>query len=74
MRTVASGPLPTLSAAPCGLHFTVQQDHFGRWIATEDNDRAGGVFSSRDAALRYCAAESGHAEGAVDLVETRMAG
>jgi hypothetical protein len=58
---------------PNHLHFTVCQDRFGRWLAIEDRDLAGGLFASKEAALRFCAFESNHAPGAVELVADEAA-
>lgn len=65
-----SQPMP---AIPNRLHFVVRQDRFGRWIAVEDHDLAGGLFASEEAALRYCTAESSHAPGAVEIVPAARA-
>lgn len=59
----------TISTASNHLHFVVCQDRFGRWIAIEDHDLAGGLFSTKEAALQYCAFESNHAVGAVELAD-----
>lgn len=68
------GPMSTpalcqqISAAPNYMHFVVCQDRFGRWIAIEDRDLAGGLFTSKEAALQYCEFESNNAPGAVELL------
>jgi hypothetical protein len=50
------------------ISFIVGRDPEGHWIAAETEGRAGGLFSDREAALRYAAFETGHRHGAVALV------
>ncbi|GGC70267.1 hypothetical protein [Chelatococcus reniformis] len=50
------------------ISFVVGRDAEGHWIAAETEGRAGGLFSDREAALRYAAFETGHRRGAVALV------
>ena len=42
-----------------GLQFIIGQDLQGHWIVAEGRKRAGGVFVSRETALRYAASEWG---------------
>lgn len=67
MRTQRHQVVQAMPEVPNHLHFVVCQDRYGRWLAIEDHDLAGGLFSSKEAALQYCAFESNHAPGAVDL-------
>lgn len=56
-------PLP----ARVALSYVVGQDCRGRWVAWESHGLGGGYFRSREAAIRYAAAESGCRAGAVRL-------
>jgi hypothetical protein len=44
--------------------FIVGQDDQGHWIAMDSRGREGGFFASREAALKYVAAETGRRRGA----------
>jgi hypothetical protein len=46
-------------------NFVVGRDRRGRWTAVAANGRAGGVFVSRAAALRYARLETGRTPGTV---------
>ena len=48
-----------------GPDFLVGQDRAGHWLALETHGLAGGIFSTRDAALHYAAFESNHRPDAV---------
>ncbi len=50
-----------------GSAYVVGRDSHGRWTALAAGGRAGGVFRSKDAALRYAQTETGRAPGAVRL-------
>ena len=50
-------------------HYLVGPDAVGHWLAVETHGSGGGIFVTRDAALRYARGETGRREGAVDLVE-----
>jgi hypothetical protein len=39
--------------------FVIGQDEEGHWVALDSEGRAGGLFASRDAALKYVAQETG---------------
>jgi hypothetical protein len=52
----------------CAMAFVIGRDDRGHWLAGEAHGLAGGLFSSREAALRYATAETHHREGAVQLV------
>ncbi len=45
--------------------FTVGCDRHGYWIVADLLDLVGGLFASREAALRFARQESGHMPGAV---------
>jgi hypothetical protein len=45
--------------ASADLQFAIGQDLQGRWIVAETRGRSGGLFVSREAALRYLASEWG---------------
>jgi hypothetical protein len=47
--------------------FIVGLDGEGRWIARDEQGLTGGVFSDKDAALRFATTESDHQAGAVRL-------
>jgi hypothetical protein len=44
--------------------FIIGQDDQGHWIAMDYQGREGGIFASREAALKYVAAETGRRRGA----------
>ena len=46
-------------------NFLVGKDRRGRWAVAASRGEAGGIFVSRDAALRYARLESGRRPGAV---------
>jgi hypothetical protein len=39
--------------------FVIGQDEEGHWVALDSEGRAGGLFASRDATLKYVAQETG---------------
>lgn len=45
--------------------YLVGQDRAGRWLAMEERGRGGGMFSSREAAIRFAGSETDWREGAV---------
>lgn len=63
--------VPILSAEPPPVRvapsYVVGQDCRGRWVAWESHGLGGGYFRSREAAIRYAAAETGCPVGAVRL-------
>ena len=67
--SVALNPLqPALSAASgTPLSYLVGQDGEGHWVAVETGGRAGGIFRSRQDAIRYACVESGCRPDAVRL-------
>lgn len=52
--------------------FLVGRDIEGHWLALETSGRSGGWFTSREAAQRYAAFETGHRFGAVRLTPEPM--
>jgi hypothetical protein len=44
-------------------HFIVGQDDRGHWVAMDFRGREGGFFASREAALKYVAANTGRRSG-----------
>ena len=59
----SSNPGPALRRQGSG--FVIGRDSRGRWTALAAGGLAGGVFRSKDAAVRYAQAEAGRASGAV---------
>jgi hypothetical protein len=59
--SIASNPLQTarspVAAAPSS--YLVGQDGEGHWVAVETGGRAGGIFRSRQDAIRYACVETG---------------
>lgn len=49
--------------------FLVGQDGAGHWLAVETHGRGGGIFNSRDKAVRYARDESHGFPGAVRFAE-----
>jgi hypothetical protein len=50
---------PVENRAAKDMQFAIGQDLHGRWIVTEARGRSGGLFVSREAALKYLASEWG---------------
>jgi hypothetical protein len=48
--------------------FRVGRNREGQWVALETSGMAGGIFTSRDAALHYAAFETDRQPGAVHFV------
>jgi hypothetical protein len=64
-------PSATRSLAAAGSQqrsFRVGRNREGRWVAVEASGTAGGIFTSRDAALHYAAFETDRRPGAVHFV------
>jgi hypothetical protein len=55
-------PQPFRKNAPS--RFIIGQDDQGHWVAMDSQGREGGFFVSREAALKYVAAETGRRRGA----------
>lgn len=57
---VALNPLQTvLSPAAAASSYLVGQDGEGHWVAIETGGRAGGIFRTRQDAIRYACIETG---------------
>jgi hypothetical protein len=54
------------------LHFVVGQDHSGHWIVTEAHGRYGGIFCSKDAALRFAKFERADRAGDCAVTSERL--
>jgi hypothetical protein len=61
----SSNPGPASWRQGSGSGFVIGRDSRGRWTALAAGGLAGGVFRSKDAAIRYAQAEAGRASGAV---------
>jgi hypothetical protein len=61
--------IPISNAAARRLNFLVGQDVDGHWLALESHGLAGGIFKSREEALRYAMAETAHHVEAVHIVD-----
>jgi hypothetical protein len=48
--------------------FMIGQDRRGNWVVQDQSRVAGGLFATRDAALRYVRSESGYQQRAVVMV------
>ncbi len=60
-------------AVPTHLHFVIGQDQEGYWLAVETHGRGGGLFISREAALKYAEFETDHRPGAVEYTTRPVA-
>lgn len=54
-------------------YFTIGQDLKGHWIAIDSRGQDGGIFTSREAALRYVAEQTGRRRGAALFSSTPLA-
>jgi hypothetical protein len=54
------------------LHFVVGQDGSGNWIVTETHGLYGGIFCSKDAALRFAKFETAERVGECAVSEERL--
>jgi hypothetical protein len=52
--------------------FMIGQDHHGNWVVQDQKGIAGGLFVTRDAALRYVRSENGYRPRAVVMVSGRL--
>jgi len=59
---------PLTVAARQQRSFRVGRNRVGLWVAVETSGVAGGMFTSRDAALHYAAFETDRRPGAVHFV------
>ncbi len=65
MTVALNSSLPASAGTP--LSYLVGQDGAGHWVAVETGGRAGGIFRSRQDAIRYACVESGCRPDAVKL-------
>ncbi len=56
------------SPVPLGASYVVGRDAEGHWLAVETHGLGGGLFTSREAAVRYASFETDRREGAVAVV------
>jgi hypothetical protein len=52
--------------------FMIGQDHHGNWVVQDQKGIAGGLFVTRDAALRYVRSENGYRPRAVVMVSGHL--
>ena len=65
MKQVQQTEPPSLFRPPV---FMIGQDRRGNWVVQDQRRMAGGLFATRDAALRYVRSESGYQPRAVVMV------
>jgi hypothetical protein len=58
-----AGSAEDADASQDPLHFLVGQDHSGLWVVTETHGLYGGIFCSKDAALRFAKFETADRDG-----------
>jgi hypothetical protein len=54
------------------LHFVVGQDRSGHWVVTETHGLYGGIFCSKDAALRFAKFETADRTGDYAVTSERV--
>jgi hypothetical protein len=54
------------------LHFVVGQDRSGLWVVSESHGLYGGIFCSKDAALRFAKFETADRPGDCALTSDRL--
>jgi len=54
------------------LHFVIGQDRRGHWIVTETHGLYGGIFCSKDAALRFAKFEAANRNGELEFTDERL--
>ncbi len=59
--------IPIRSDSTVPLSFVVGRDRFGRWIVTEMQGPYGGIFASRDAAIRFAKFALGGRPGTLSI-------
>ena len=52
--------------------FMIGQNTLGQWVVREQRGKCGGLFVSRDAALRFVRAENGYLRRAVVMVSDNL--
>ncbi len=58
---------PVAASGKDQAHFVVGQDPRGQWLAIETHHLGGGLFKSRQHALRFVGFETDHRPGAVEI-------
>jgi len=69
MKQAQHGEPPSLFRPPV---FMIGQDRCGNWVVQDQKRMAGGLFATRDAALRYIRSESGYQPRAVVMVSGNL--
>jgi hypothetical protein len=69
MKQVQQTEPPSLFRPPV---FMIGQDRRGNWVVQDQNGIAGGLFVTRDAALRYVRSENGYQPRAVVMVSGNL--
>jgi len=69
-RTRSSNQGPASRGQGLGSGFVVGRNSRGHWTALSAGGLTGGVFRSKDAAIRYAQAEAGRAPGAVSFTSS----
>jgi hypothetical protein len=64
---VALNPLQPVRSPAAPASYLVGQDGEGHWVAIETGGRAGGIFRTRQDAIRYACVETGCRPGDVPL-------
>lgn len=54
------------------LHFVIGRDRSGNWIVTETHGLYGGIFCSKDAALRFAKFEAANRNGELEFTDERL--
>jgi hypothetical protein len=54
------------------LHFVIGQDGSGYWVVVEAHGRSGGIFCSKDAALRFAKSETADRLADCAVVDERL--
>ncbi len=54
------------------FHFLVGQDHSGLWVVAETHGLCGGIFSTKDAALRFAKSECEERNADLALTSERL--
>jgi hypothetical protein len=69
MKQAQQSEPPSLFRPPV---FMIGQDRRGNWVVQDQKRMAGGLFVTRDAALRYVRSESGYQPRAVVMVSGNL--
>jgi hypothetical protein len=69
MKQAQQSEPPSLFRPPV---FMIGQDRRGNWVVQDQKRMAGGLFATRDAALRYVRSETGYQPRAVVMVSGNL--